>query len=574
MSSHVDLVIRNGTIVDGSGGVPYQADIAIYRGRIEAIGPNLRVRADDDIDARGEIVTPGFVDIHTHYDGQVTWEERVTPSSSHGVTTVLMGNCGVGFAPCRPEDRERLVHLMEGVEDLPEVVLTTGLPWNWESFPDYLNSLERRQYDIDIAAQLPHAALRVYVMGARASAREAATAADREAMARLAEQAISAGALGFATSRTINHRASDGSAIPTLSAPEEELACIGEALQRQGRGVLQVVSDFDDVDGELAMLHRVIQKCRRPLSISLMQWHHTPRKWEQILAWVARCNEEGLAVKAQVAGRPIGLLMGFELSYHPFVFTPTFKSLQGLSTLERRAALFTADVRGRIISEAPEPSDFPGEALLRQWDLMYPMGKTPDYEPGLEKRVSSIAATRGVSPAEAAYDLMLEQDAQAVLMLPASNYADGNLDAAYRMLSDPNSIYGLGDGGAHLGILCDASAPTHMLTYWTRGRQCGERLSLESVVKGLSYDTAQAVGLTDRGLLKPGYKADINVIDYDRLRLHPPRVRYDLPAGGRRVVQDASGYTATIVSGVITRRDGQVTPSLPGRLVRATDVGS
>lgn len=568
MSSDVDLIIRNGTIVDGTGSAPYQADIAIHRGRIQAIGANLRVRAEDDIDARGEIVTPGFVDIHTHYDGQVTWEDRVTPSSSHGVTTVLMGNCGVGFAPCKPEDRERLVHLMEGVEDLPEVVLTTGLAWNWESFPDYLNSLESRQYDIDIAAQLPHAALRVYVMGERASAREAATAEDREAMARLAEEAISAGALGFATSRTINHRASDGSLIPTLSAPEEELASIGAALQRKGRGVLQVVSDFDDVDRELAMLHRVIQQCRRPLSISLMQWHNSPRKWEHILEWVARCNDEGLAVKAQVAGRPIGLLMGFELSYHPFVFTPTFKTLQHLSPLERRAALQRPEVRARIVGETPEPSDFPGESLLRQWDLMYPMGESPDYEPGPEKRVSTIAAARGVSPAEAAYDLMLEQDAQAVLMLPASNYAEGNLDAAHRMLSNPHSVFGLGDGGAHLGILCDASSPTHMLSYWTRDRQRGERLSLESVVRGLSFDTAQAVGLTDRGLLKPGYKADINVIDHDRLQLHPPRVRYDLPAGGRRVVQDATGYTATVVSGVITRRDGQVTPSLPGRLVR------
>lgn len=568
MQAEVDLVIRDGWVVDGSGAPPQRADVAIHRGRIQAVGPNLKLRAEDDIDAAGQLVTPGFVDIHTHYDGQVTWENRVTPSSSHGVTTVLMGNCGVGFAPCRPQDRERLVQLMEGVEDLPEVVLTEGLPWNWESFPDYLGALEPRRFDLDIATQLPHAALRVFVMGERASHCAMATAGDRQRMAQLAEEAVRAGALGFATSRTLNHRGSDGELIPTLSAAEEELAVIGEALGRAGRGVLQVVSDFTELEDELAMLERVMRRSGRPLSVSVMQWHNAPHKWERIMDWMNECHEQGLEVHGQVSGRPIGLLLGFDLSYHPFSFTEGFRQLQSLSRHERLAALRDPSVRARIVAQTPEPSDFPGEALLRAWDMMYPLGEAPDYEPDDSRRVSAIAAQRGVTPAEAAYDLMLEQAGEAVLMLPATNYAEGNLDVAGRMLRHPRRLYGLGDGGAHLGILCDASSPTHLLSYWTRDRRRGERLRVEEVIRGLTLDSARAIGLQDRGLLQPGYKADVNVIDYDNLRLLPPRVRHDLPAGGRRVIQDAQGYSATVVSGVITRRDGQVTPSLPGRLVR------
>ena len=568
MTDTVDLVIRNGRIVDGSGGATFEADIAVNKGRIVSIGEGLPEQGREEIDASGQLVTPGFVDIHTHYDGQVTWSNSVTPSSAHGVTTVLMGNCGVGFAPCRPADRESLVSLMEGVEDLPEVVLSTGLPWDWESFPEYLDFLDQRQYDADIATQLPHAALRVFAMGQRAVEREAATPEDCARMAELAAEAVEAGALGFATSRTINHRASDGKLIFTLDAAEEELIAIGKALQARGKGVLQLVSDFTDVEQELGMLRRVAEQTARPMSLSVMQWHNAPEKWRAVFDWMEDCQREGLSITGQVSGRPVGILMGFEVSFNPFSYTPTFKSLQSLPLEERRRALRDPEIRQRIIGETPEPSDFPGELLLRCWDLMYPLGENPDYEPDAESKVSAIAARRGISPEACAYDLMLEQDGQAVLMLPVVNFADGTLNAALSMLRHPHSIFGLGDGGAHLGFLCDASLPTHLLTYWVRDREKGERLGLEEAIRGLTHDTARAVGLNDRGLLKTGYRADINIIDFDQLTLLPPRVHYDLPAHGRRVHQGARGYTATLVNGTVVQRNGKSTGALPGRLVR------
>ncbi len=567
MTDHVDLIIRGGLIVDGSGGDPFVGDVAIDRGRIVAVGAT-SATGGEEIDARDCLITPGFVDIHTHYDGQVTWENRLSPSSTHGVTTVVMGNCGVGFAPCRPADRERLVRLMEGVEDLPEIVLTAGLPWDWQTFPEYMDRLAERTYDIDIATQIPHAALRVFAMGERASEREDATEEDCATMARLAIEAMASGALGFATSRTINHRASDGTLIPTLTAAEQELTAIADALGTTGRGVLQVVSDFADVETELALLRRVVEHSRRPLSVSLMQWHHAPEKWRTILAWIDACNADGLQVKGQVSGRPIGMLLGFECSYNPFSFTPTFKSLAGLSPNEKLQALGRSDVRDRIIDEAPEPSDFPGQAFIRSFDKMYALGASPNYEPLPADTIAARAERSGVPAADLAYDLLMERRGQGILMLPSVNFADGTLDAAREMLCHPHTVYGLGDGGAHLGFLCDASLPTYMLQYWARDRVRGERLPLQEVVAGLTSQPAAAVGLLDRGLIRSGHKADLNIIDFDRLTLEPPRVAYDLPAGGRRVTQDAKGYVATIVNGVPTYRNGVATGAQPGRLVR------
>ncbi len=567
MALDVDLVIRGGTIADGSGGDLFEGDVAVKDGRILAAGDGGPFRGREEIDARGKLVTPGFVDIHTHYDGQVTWENTLSPSSGHGVTSVLLGNCGVGFAPCRPEDRDRLVRLMEGVEDLPEVVLTTGLPWTWETFTDYLDVLDARHYDIDIATQLPHAALRVFAMGERAAAREDATAEDCALMASIAEEAIKAGALGFGTSRTLNHRASDGTLIPTLTAAEAELTAIAQALARQGAGVLQVVSDYEDVEAELAMFRRVMERSGRPLSLAIMQWHQAPEKWRTIMDWARQCTADGFSVRGQVNGRPVGMMLGFPLSYHPFSYTATFKSLAHLAPAERLKALRDPAIRAKIVAETPEPSDFMGETLIRQWGLMYPLGENPDYEPTADSTVAAQAERMGVTPAELAYDAMMEQDGQASLMLPVGNYAYGSLDATREMLAHENTVYGLGDGGAHLGFLCDASLPTFMLQYWGRDRK-GERLPLEQIVRGLSSETAQAIGLNDRGLLRAGYKADINVIDFDALQLGPPRVSYDLPAGGRRMTQAAKGYAATIVSGVTIQRDGAPTGALPGRLVR------
>ena len=565
--SFYDLVIRRGTILDGSGGDSFLADVAVQNGRIAAIGAIARPGIEE-IDATGLCVAPGFIDIHTHYDGQATWENRMTPSSSHGVTTAVMGNCGIGFAPCRPDDREKLIHLMEGVEDLPEVVLSEGLPWRWETFPEYLDFLDNREYDIDIAAQLPHAALRVFAMGQRGVDRSPAEPEDRIRMAEIAKEAIDAGAIGFATSRTINHRSSDGTEIPTLTASEAELCTIANALRDAGRGVLQLVSDLDDVDAELGMLRRLVEQSGRPLSISLMQWHSSPDKWRTVLRWLEQCNADGLPVKGQVSGRPIGMLAGFDMSYNPFTFTPTFKRMASLPRDQRRVALADPAVRLAIVAEEPDPSDIPVAQYVRDFANMYALGADVNYEPDPSDNMAARADRHGTTPAAEAYDAMLARDGKGILMLPSVNFADGNLDASHQMLVHPDTIFGLGDGGAHLGFLCDASSPTHLLQYWARDRTKGPRLPLATVIRGLTSEAAQAVGLQDRGLIRQGYKADINIIDMAKLRLHQPEVVHDLPAGGRRVIQLAGGYVATLVNGIVIQRDGVPTSAKPGRLVR------
>jgi N-acyl-D-amino-acid deacylase len=565
-----DLVIRGGTILDGSGGAPFDADVAIRNGRIASIG-NIAESGVEEINAKGMIVTPGFVDIHTHYDGQATWDNRLFPSSAHGVTTVLMGNCGVGFAPCRPQDRERLVRLMEGVEDLPEVVLTEGLPWSWESFGSYLDVLDARRFDVDIATQIPHSALRVFVMGERAIAREMATPEDCIAMARLAGEAIDAGALGFATSRTINHRSSEGWSIPTLTAAENELVAISKALGGRQKGVLQAISDFTDVETELAMLRRVAEASKRPMSLTLLQLSDSPDKWRTILSWIEACNADGLEVRGQVSGRMVGILMGFELTFHPFMSSPSWQALAALSLQDRRAALHDPEVRSRLIEEKPLAS--PYGPLIQNFENMYPLDDTTDYEPAADKSIAALAVRQGISAAALAYDLLLENGGTGMMMAVGANYAQGNLDPQREMLVHPNTIYGLGDGGAHLGFLCDASLPTFMLQHWARDRPRGDRLPLAEVVRGLSFETARAVGLHDRGLLRTGLKADVNIIDYARIGLKRPTVTYDLPSQGRRVTQAADGYVATIVNGEITYREGQAMSALPGRLVRGPQLG-
>lgn len=565
MARDVSLIIRGGTLVDGTGAPPYEADIAIGDGRILEIG-KISARAPEEIDAKGLIVTPGFVDIHTHYDAQATWSSRLLSSSINGVTTALLGNCGVGFAPCRPDRRDMLVKLMEGVEDLPEVVLTEGLPWNWESFPEYMDALDARPYDMDVAVMVTHAPLRVHVMGEAAEAHAVATPEQCAEMARLTAEGLAAGALGFSTSRAIAHRTLDGRHIPTLGTPEAELETIARAIRAQGSGWMQVISDFDDPEDEFARLQRIAAASGRPMTFSLLQRESKPGLWRWLLDKVESAHEAGVPMYGQVMGRPVGLMFGFELSQHPFLMRASYQAIAHLPFEQRIAALRDPALRARIIAE---PTEDPAlKVRLNNWEKIFPLGDPPDYEPPPEKSVAAMAAARGIDPAALCYDLMLEQDGRAILNRPILNYADGDLTAIRNMVTHPHTLMGLGDGGAHVGYICDASCMTHMLVHWARDRARGPRLPLEFVVKRISRDNAHALGLKDRGVLAAGKKADINVIDFGRLGLEMPKMHYDLPAGGKRLIQKAQGYVATIVAGTPVYREGEATGALPGRLVR------
>ncbi len=567
MAATPDLVIRGGTVADGLGGAPFEADIAIGSGRILAVGRlGAAPRGTAEIDARGKLVTPGFVDVHTHYDGQATWSSRLDSSSWHGVTTALIGNCGVGFAPCLPERRDILVALMEGVEDLPEVVLTEGLPWTWQSFPEFLDVLGARRFDMDVATQVPHAALRIHVMGQRAADHEPANQADRAEMARLAAEAVRAGALGFSTSRALAHKTLDGRHTPTLRAEEEELAEIGRALGREGAGWLQVISDFDDPGAEFAMLRRVAETAGRPMTFSLLQRESKPWLWRFLLDRITETNAAGTPITGQVMARPIGLMLGFELSQNPFFPRPSWKRIAHLPFEQRLVALRDPAFRAQILSE---PTTDPAMIYrLNTWDRIFPLGDPPEYEPAPETSLAAMAQRQGVNVEELAYDLMMARGGRGILNRPIINYADFDLEAAKTMIEHPNTLMGLGDGGAHVGLICDASSTTSMITHWTRDRTRGARLPLGFVIKRLTRDNAMAVGLADRGAIAPGLRADLNVIDYDRLGVAMPEIAYDLPAGGKRMLQRAKGYEATIVAGEVVYREGVATGALPGRLVR------
>jgi N-acyl-D-aspartate/D-glutamate deacylase len=570
MDQEFDLVIRGGTVIDGSGAEPFEADIAVNGSTIAKIG-DITGSGKEEIEANGAIVTPGFVDLHTHYDAQVTWSNEITPSSWNGVTTAVIGNCGVGFAPCKPQERDMLVKLMEGVEDIPEVVLTEGLPWNWLTFEDYLDALDARVYDLDVVTQVPHAALRVYVMGERGANREPATPEDRAQMAKLAADGIRAGALGFSTSRTINHRTLDGRYIPTLKADEAELGEIADALAQVGAGWLQVISDFDEPEEEMALLRRLVERSQRPMSITILQRDNKPEEWRVLMDRIANAQASGLPMMGQVLTRPTGIMLGFEISQNPFLGRPSWAKIEHLSHAEKMKHLRQPEFRAQIISEAIDD-----EVLSRRvtkWDRIFPLGDPPDYEPPAENSVAARAHREGRHPAEVAYDMLLENDGKTILYRPLSNYTYGTLDTVHDMMCHPNTLVGLGDGGAHVGILTDASAMTYMLTHWTRDRNRGPRFSLPWAIKRLTSDNAKAIGLNDRGVVRAGAKADINVIDYDALSIHSPEVVYDLPSGGRRLIQKIDGYKATIVSGAVVNRDGQATGQSPGRLVRGPRSG-
>jgi N-acyl-D-aspartate/D-glutamate deacylase len=563
-----DLVIRSGRVVDGSGAPPRTADVAVDGGLITDVG-HVDERGRREVDADGALVTPGFVDIHTHYDGQATWDDQLAPSSWHGVTTVVMGNCGVGFAPVRPADHQRLIELMEGVEDIPGAALHEGLRWNWETFPEYLDALAARPRDLDLGAQVPHGALRLHVMGERGALREPATPDDIAAMADLAREAVAAGALGFTTSRTLNHRSSRGELTPTLTAAADELVGIAEALGSIGTGVLQVVSDFIDLDAEFETFRLMAQRSGRPISISIAQSPVRPDDWKLLLDRMTEATATGVTMRGQVGSRAVGLLLGFEATLNPFMLTPAWGDLRDLPASERATRLRRDDVRRALIDDmtVDREGSLIGSRLIGKFDLMFPLGDPPDYEPDPAGSVAAVAARQGRAPAEVAYDFMLENEGRGLLYLPTLNFAGGSLDAVGGQLAHPASVSGLSDGGAHVGTICDVSFPTTLLQWWGRDRPAG-RLPVELLVNKQTRATAETVGLLDRGLLAPGYRADVNVIDFDRLALHAPEIHHDLPAGGRRLLQRADGYRHTFVAGTEIRCDGESTGATPGRLVR------
>ena len=565
MSAPLDIVIRGGQVADGLGGPLYQADVAVRDGRIAEVG-QVSATGTLELDARGLLVTPGFVDVHTHYDGQAIWDSRFAPSSWHGVTTAVMGNCGVGFAPVRPGDTERLVELMEGVEDIPGVALHEGLDWAWESFADYLDALERRPHDIDFAAQLPHAALRVYVMGGRATRLEMATPADVAQMRRLTAQAVRAGALGVSTSRSINHRTSTGDPTPSLRAAEDELLGLALGLRDAGAGVLQIICDFeDDVEGEFALMRRLVEASGRPLSFSLMQKHKNKQGWRRLLELTAQANAAGLPMSAQVAPRGVGVMLGLQGSRNVFSECPGYLEIADLPLAERVAAMTRPETKRRLLAELQEFRHTRLGERLVEFSNMFPFGDPPNYDPGRDSSVAAIAQRTGQPADELAYQLMLADGGSGILYSPFANYAEGNLDVCAEMLADPHTVVGLGDGGAHVALVCDASFPTFLLAHWGLARKA---FDIGWLVKRQTADAARVVGLHDRGVLAPGMKADINLIDLARLDIAAPRMVFDLPAGGRRLLQAASGYVATIVSGQVTYREGEPTGALPGRLVR------
>jgi N-acyl-D-amino-acid deacylase len=567
-----DTVIRGGTIVDGTGKASFTGDVAISGGRIAAVGGK-QGPARREIDATGLLVTPGWVDVHTHYDGQAMWDPLLAPSCWHGVTTVLFGNCGVGFAPVKKEHHGALMDLMEGVEEIPNPVLAAGLSWEWETFPQFMDALERRPRAIDIGAQAAHLPLRVYVMGDRAIRREAATPDDIAEMRCLTIEAMQSGAFGFTTSRTDSHKTPDGELVASRDADADELVGIGSALGAVGMGAFGMNSDFDDEDYELAWMTRLARETRRPIWYLLTDRYEDPERWRRLLKATHAARAEGLSFTAQIAGRPIGVMMGVGTALNPFTVRPSYKKLESLPIEEQRRRLRDPNVRRQILAEKPSDAEVAKLAQFRQavtgkWERFYTMGNPPDYEPAPEKSVAAIAARTGRPPDEVAYDYITEADGQ-YLYFPVVNYVAGDHSPIYEMLNDPACLLGLSDGGAHCTSIVDAGVPTFMLMHWGRDRARGPRLSLEHLVKRQTSETADFFGFSDRGRLAPGLRADINLIDFDGLQVQKPELVHDMPAGGRRFVQRVRGYQATFVAGEQIFERGEHTGAMPGRLVRA-----
>jgi N-acyl-D-aspartate/D-glutamate deacylase len=569
MGSEFDIVIRGGTIMDGNGGAPFTGDVAVKGGVIAGVG---KVAGDgkEEIDAGGLSVTPGFVDIHTHYDGQAMWDARLAPSSWHGVTTVVMGNCGVGFAPVRKNTQDAVIALMEGVEDIPGPCLHEGLDWTWESFADYLTALERRSHDIDFCALLPHAPMRVYVMGDRALNLEDANQADIQQMREIAADAVRAGAFGFSTSRTIAHKTLAGDPTPTLRAQEAELMGIAMGLKDAGKGFIEMTSDWNTPDPatEFAMVRRVMQACGRPLVFSLNQRHDRTTAWKDLLELSTNAAADGLPIRCVAPPRPIGALLGLSGSQNPFAGTRTYRSISHLPLAERVAAMRNPEVRAKITTE--DPAEFNTWSLLTRigFERMFRFTDPLNYTPAREDSVSAIAAREGRTPQDVAYDMLIEDEGRGFIFACIVNYANYDLEPVKEMYARQHVIPGLSDGGAHVAFISDASFPTFLFSYWGRDRGA-DRMDIPDLVRRQTREPARFAGLQDRGVLAPGMKADINVIDFANLALERPKMVVDLPAGGRRLLQKARGYAATVKAGQITYRDGVATGALPGGLVRS-----
>jgi len=563
-----DLIIKNGTVYDGTGEKPFFADVAIKGNKIVAIG-ELKESSKEVIDAKGKIVAPGFVDIHTHYDGQVTWDPYLRPSTYHGVTTVVMGNCGVGFSPCKPEERDWLISLMEGVEDIPGTALHEGINWQWESFPEYLDTLEGKPLAIDVGTQIPHGAVRAYVMGQRGIDREEASQEEIEQMSQIVKEAIEAGAFGFSTSRTEKHKDSSGALTPSITAHKNELVSIAKSLGEIKSGVLQGISDFYDFETEFNIFKEMSESSGRPISITVEQMDQRPDWWHQLLDGIEEAQAEGINMYGQVPPRATGINMGLTATLNPFTFYPSFYELSKQSLEEKVATMKDPAFKEKLLSEDPVSIGNPlVDEITQSFNKMFRLGEPANYEPEPDASFEAIAKKQNISPQEVAYDCLLEKEGKALIYHPLFNYLPGNLDYVERMLNHPYSISGLGDAGAHCGAISDASFPTTLIQHWGRDRKRGKKIPLEKLISMQTLETSRLLGITDRGVLKEGYKADINVIDFENLTLHEPEVLHDLPAGGRRLVQRASGYEYTIVSGQIAFKDGESTGALNGRLIR------
>lgn len=568
-----DLVIRGGTIVDGSGAKKYTGDISIDGGRYTQVGGTVGA-GREEIDADGAIVTPGWVDIHTHYDGQVTWDPHLTPSGGHGVTTAIMGNCGVGFAPAAADSHEWLINLMEGVEDIPGAALAEGITWGWETFPEYLDVIEKMERSIDIGTQIPHGAVRAYIMGERGARNKPATPEDISAMADIVEEAIKAGALGFTSSRTMLHRALDGEPVPGTFAGADELMGIAKAMQSAGGGMFELATDFglgsmggrfsEDFDWMLELA----KNTDLAITYILGQADHAPNEWRELLAMTNAARAGGANIKALVPGRPPGMLLGFQTSLNPFQAHPTYMKFADLTLADRVAALSTPENRAALLAEKTTFTGQFNPAVANGFAKMFPLGDPPDYEPSPDKSIAAIAHRQGRPANEVCLEYLLKDEGREMLYFPLQNYVGGDFEVLREMLAAECTVLSLSDGGAHCGLICDASTPSYLLTHWVRDRSRGPRLDLEQIVKYQARDTALSYGLADRGLIKAGFKADANVIDLNNMRLHPPHMVNDLPANGRRLMQTADGYLATVIAGATSWRNGEATGAMPGKLIR------